>query len=765
MTGSTIPKQLYHNTYSKTLLLSVKMVKTTVDPVKMRSDSEKMTDSTNKNKGDLALTTDLSDTTFTVKRKIKESVLRRAKQIFIDCARNILLVYILLCYLPCAHANYNSYVVNPEFGERPKDLNITTFAGQTGRLPCTVKHLQGKVVSWIRGRDLQVLSTGRVTFSTDLRISVLPGTKGRKQRATRDTRNASIQWQGGKVKIWRKGHRRKKRQVDQSILNANLSTSSIIQLFDINETKSIHHLSKRTNHIIAHPKDKRYVKDLDTFDDYGFRERDTDPFWDYDIDSSTRRKYNRKFLKTYSRLQDHKPHQDFSQNRKFLMDYRLQDQRSHHGDSSHHHLQHRKQPKHYSDYGGTFTIVEDDLHQKPTNIVTPYTGVPKSGRSHHIRAFYPQDFGNSPITPTLQQDTPIAIYPQTYYTQDGSRKEQTSSPNYVPGVWEPEDYTLQIKFIEPGDAGLYICQINTDPKMFQNIYVKVINMKAEIVGSSELYVKAGTPVTLTCRVNHGSTMPGFIFWYRDNSLVDYDHSGGRVQVHTGSDGTSQLHLTKASPTDSANYTCWPSGGAKASVSLNVIQDERQAAMQQGNGAISSCSSSPTWVMLLPISLCLVLMLGSHAPYYLLLSCVGLLAAVITRLQEMIHQQPPAKEHNWFNTQPHKDLAHKKHIVTYISALCGVILIYVVYIYFLPFTTYTKHSPFIHLCILFLFIVLLFSSSLTFLKCASVSSSCVLNRTTISAPGCVMKIPSPGFVMWSMSSLVFYCGSQILLGFM
>ncbi|XP_068207744.1 uncharacterized protein [Palaemon carinicauda] len=41
------------------------------------------------------------------------------------------------------------------------------------------------LVSWIRQRDLQVLPTGRHTFSTDLRISVLPGTR-LKLRRSRD---------------------------------------------------------------------------------------------------------------------------------------------------------------------------------------------------------------------------------------------------------------------------------------------------------------------------------------------------------------------------------------------------------------------------------------------------------------------------------------------------------------------------------------------------------------------------------------------------
>lgn len=46
--------------------------------------------------------------------------------------------------------------------------------------------------------------------------------------------------------------------------------------------------------------------------------------------------------------------------------------------------------------------------------------------------------------------------------------------NYLEGVWEPEDFTLQIKYTEPGDAGIYVCQVNTEPKTAQKIHLTVV---------------------------------------------------------------------------------------------------------------------------------------------------------------------------------------------------------------------------------------------------------------------------------------------------
>ncbi|XP_071548865.1 protein turtle homolog A-like [Panulirus ornatus] len=54
----------------------------------------------------------------------------------------------------------------------PPATHVTTRAGQAAALTCIVRHLGNRQVSWIRGRDLHVLSSGPVTFSSDSRVSV-----------------------------------------------------------------------------------------------------------------------------------------------------------------------------------------------------------------------------------------------------------------------------------------------------------------------------------------------------------------------------------------------------------------------------------------------------------------------------------------------------------------------------------------------------------------------------------------------------------------
>jgi len=55
----------------------------------------------------------------------------------------------------------------------PVSRNVTATVGETAFLPCRVKNLASYTVSWIRARDVSVLSVGHLAFSSDSRIGVL----------------------------------------------------------------------------------------------------------------------------------------------------------------------------------------------------------------------------------------------------------------------------------------------------------------------------------------------------------------------------------------------------------------------------------------------------------------------------------------------------------------------------------------------------------------------------------------------------------------
>ncbi|XP_020285778.1 lachesin-like isoform X2 [Pseudomyrmex gracilis] len=108
-------------------------------------------------------------------------------------ARGALLVYLSICVLlpgaiftaPAAYvretskdgsqrrandANNNSTEDLPVF--EPTAANVSAFVGQTVYLPCRVRNLGDKVVSWMRSRDLHVLTTEHFVFSSDTRFEL-----------------------------------------------------------------------------------------------------------------------------------------------------------------------------------------------------------------------------------------------------------------------------------------------------------------------------------------------------------------------------------------------------------------------------------------------------------------------------------------------------------------------------------------------------------------------------------------------------------------
>lgn len=57
------------------------------------------------------------------------------------------------------------------------------------------------------------------------------------------------------------------------------------------------------------------------------------------------------------------------------------------------------------------------------------------------------------------------------------------------------------------------------------ILLKFTVPKIEIVGESDLYVKAGSTVSLRCVITRSLEEPAYIFWYRDSERVlNYDKS-------------------------------------------------------------------------------------------------------------------------------------------------------------------------------------------------------------------------------------------------
>ncbi|XP_066965321.1 uncharacterized protein [Macrobrachium rosenbergii] len=439
-------------------------------------------------------------------------------------------VIVILLFVTFSATAYD-FVVQPEFVEKEEDLAVTAYIGQTSRLPCTVKHLSGKRVSWIRQRDLQVLSTGRHTFSTDLRISVLSGT------------------------------RLQRRSLGALDLQGELSFRT----------------SEGTGGHLRHPGAVEWILKPSIFQIHDSNLEDEGKTTEYTLDNMPT---GRRGLSLQSHIHmsrnDNKKEQ--RQTRNVKGHYKYKRYKKDYGYKNDSHLE---QAQSSSERKRQRSKDQFQFHGHQHSKIRSPAALPNaSSRSDENGQTHAKD------------NNPISIYPQGLNSKASDSKTLKVSPNYIEGLWQPEDYTLQIKYAKPQDSGTYICQINTEPRITQAVVLRVVKMRAEIVGRRELFVKAGNPVKLSCRVNHGGLSPGFILWYKGERLVEYGNSGGRIQVHTGTEGVSYLLLNDVRPEDSSNYTCSPAGGEPDSLILSVIVGERRAAMHQGNHCPSETSPMP-----------------------------------------------------------------------------------------------------------------------------------------------------------------------------
>jgi Immunoglobulin domain len=82
--------------------------------------------------------------------------------------------------------------------------------------------------------------------------------------------------------------------------------------------------------------------------------------------------------------------------------------------------------------------------------------------------------------------------------------------------------------------------------------------RAEILGNSEVFIKSGNDINLTCVALEAPSPPSFIYWYKSGSVINYSQRGGISVLTERPTKTSKLVISRAMSSDSGNYTCSPS---------------------------------------------------------------------------------------------------------------------------------------------------------------------------------------------------------------
>ncbi|XP_037040538.1 zwei Ig domain protein zig-8 isoform X1 [Bradysia coprophila] len=207
--------------------------------------------------------------------------------------------------------------------------------------------------------------------------------------------------------------------------------------------------------------------------------------------------------------------------------------------------------------------------------------------------------GDKDVSWIRKRDLHILTAGVTVYTSD--QRFQVNRPKNS-SIW-----TLQIKYPQIRDGGVYECQINTEPKMSLSYTLNIIELKANINGPPDLYVKSGSDINLLCKISQGPHELGNIFWYKGNEIVDmvgheneiYSKTTQRITEDTDwADGLiSRLKIRRATPNDSGNYSCVPTIAKPTSVYVHVIIGEHPAAMQH-NSAHATTTVTNSLLMVL-----------------------------------------------------------------------------------------------------------------------------------------------------------------------
>ncbi|XP_042216186.1 hemicentin-1-like [Homarus americanus] len=147
-------------------------------------------------------------------------------------------------------------------------------------------------------------------------------------------------------------------------------------------------------------------------------------------------------------------------------------------------------------------------------------------------------------------------------------------------------YTLEVAAALRNDSGVYECQVNTRPKLSRPVSLTVHVPAAKIPGPSELFIRSGSTLVLSCTALLHPSAISTVDWLHNKTKMSIAGPRGGVSIHTEKAGqllSSKLSVVKVAATDAGNYTCHPDSVHPASATVFIVDEEFPAAMHHDSG--------------------------------------------------------------------------------------------------------------------------------------------------------------------------------------
>ncbi|XP_070490012.1 protein CEPU-1-like isoform X2 [Chironomus tepperi] len=165
-----------------------------------------------------------------------------------------------------------------------------------------------------------------------------------------------------------------------------------------------------------------------------------------------------------------------------------------------------------------------------------------------------------------------------------------------------DEWTLQIKWVQKRDAGLYDCQVSSQPIKSYSVYLNVIVPTAVIIGGPEYFISKGSTINLTCIIKYSPDPPNHTYWHFRNKILSFDSEPRLSQLSENGDTfTNYLLITNVNSNDSGKYTCAPSNADPASIMVHVVNGENPEAYSSSS-QLSSCCYAPYTIITLSLLL-------------------------------------------------------------------------------------------------------------------------------------------------------------------